>query len=239
MLQIAVCDDCKKDREFLKELLEKYFADKEELYHVSEYSEGQEFVDDYEECRLKADIIFLGIVMEKVNGLDAAKRIRNCDDKVKIIFISRSRDFAVESFEVDALGYLLKPAEWERFERVMDKFLGGFQKACSNSLFIRRGKRGERIPYSEILYLESENTSIYIHLKNGEIIRIYGKLNDYETELQDWNFVRCHRSYIVNLATVISIGQEFLLSNGSKIPIRRKDKKQIRDIFCRYINESL
>lgn len=233
MLKFCICDNNEQDSSFLKQQLENYLSKRYGAWHIYQYKDGSALVDDYEDGSFRADMIFLD--MPEPHSLRIAERIRKLDTFVKIVFTSTSREFAVECFEVDAFSYLAKPIETARLSRVLDKFFAKIKERQQKSLLVKNKNCYDRIPYKDIIYIESKNTSIYVHLQNGKSIRLYMKLGDIEKELRDRSFVRCHQSYIVNMESVESIKNDFILRDGTHIPIRRQDRKQMRTLLYEYI----
>lgn len=238
MLRFAICDDCKTDREEIGKYLNGFFLARNQEISITEYEDGTALSDDYRDGEAMYEMIFLDIFMMHSQGMNIARDIRKYDTKVKIVFATVSTDFAVDSYEVQAFHYILKPVNPEKFTLLIQRFLKEMFADRKQSLLVKNSRRQERISYKDILYIESQNTSIYVHTVDGTVYRLYGKLKDYEEELAGKGFIRCHQSYIVNLKHVRSVEQKFVLNDGTQIPIRRQEVKAMREIYYEYVIET-
>ena len=221
-MRIGICDDSQLDREMIRDLLDLYFADKS-IDVIHEFQEGTAY-----------DIVFLDIYMEKMLGIDVARELRRLHYAGEIVFLTATSDFAVDSYEVQAGGYLLKPHSYEKLCMVMDRVLS----ACDiNTYQIQRRGVVTRIPYHEILYVESRNTRCLLHRKGGGTYTMYKKLGEIEEELYDPRFLRCHQSYLVNMAYVQNADHQFTLFTGDIVLIRQRNLKEIRNRYLDYLKQ--
>ena len=123
MKKIVICDDVEIDRSILRHFLEKYFDDRGEEALVEEYSSGESLTADVEEGYLGMDLLFLDIFMNGINGMETAVKLRALSCTAPIVFLTMSPDFAVESYEVEASGYILKPFSASQLVRLLEKTL--------------------------------------------------------------------------------------------------------------------
>ncbi len=235
MVKIAICDDLVADRKHTLEIIKGYLFKKYIDATFVEFEDGIDLVDEYENKRSTFDIVFLDIFMKHSHGVEVAKKIRKYDTNVIIIFTTTSSDFAVSGYDVDAKGYLLKPLDIEKTEKLLAKIEDSLKEVGDKTLTISTKTKQIKLFFDEVKYLESDNSSIYIYTKNGESIRIYKKLNDVEDYFPKNCFLRCHQSFIVNLNYVKKASNEFILKTGEVIPIRRQDIKKIRDIYSEFV----
>ena len=234
ILEIAICDDSSFDRFVISEMIDDYFKDKSFLYNVTEYGNELTLIDDIEESN-KYDIIFLDIYLNKILGIEVAKKFRAGGFNGKIVFLSASDKYAVESYDVDASGYLLKPHNYAKFCSVIDRLLTGRRK---NMMVIKKRSSIEYIPYDSIRYIESSNTKCMIHCSDGKIHTIYTRLDLIQEELDDRRFLRCHRSYLVNLNYVKCLHESFIMDNDELVLIKKKSIKQIKQEYLEYNSNS-
>ena len=182
------------------------------------------------------DIIFLDIVMPYINGIEAAREIRKGDKEVKLVFLTSSREYAVESYSVKANNYLLKPVDAEALYSCLDELVS---ELVRNEKFIsvRSYETMYRIPLSEIEYLEAQNKHVAIFLRNGSQINSVDPLYSFEDKLtQKDGFFKCHRSYIVNMYCVDSYTPKELVTNSqSRIPISRNVQKEFSNAYFHLI----
>ncbi|WP_299683317.1 LytTR family DNA-binding domain-containing protein [uncultured Tenacibaculum sp.] len=184
------------------------------------------------------DVIFLDIQMPTITGIQLSKIIK---DKINVIFTTAYPQFAIESYELNAVDYLLKPFEFERFYSAILKVKPKeIQNTITNSdefTFIKTdGKNNfERIYTKDIIYVESLKNYVSIHTKENQIIT-YNTLKHFENELSSKQFVKVHKSYIVALEHVIKTDSlTVYLSNGNNLPIGDTYKKQFFDSINKFI----
>lgn len=223
-MKIAICDDYPRTQQ---ELIASLKAHKP-TWKISIFKSGEDLIRTISEENY-FDLIFLDIYMDKLNGIETAKALRNLSCYTAIIFTTTTRDFAVESYQVEALSYLVKPIS----ERDLLIALARFEKHFHPSQ-VRLGN--QLFPVPDVLYLESQDKKVIAHFRKGDTIEWTAKLSDVEHSLIGAQFLRCHRSYIINMDAVNSIiSGSFQLSNGTKVPIRRQNVKEITNHYYRYI----
>lgn len=238
MIRIAICDDEKAQRETLRNFLERYFSGRDYAMILAEYTCGEPLIADYKENTAGYDLIFLDIFMGGIDGMETARSIRKRDIGVPIIFLTTTPDYALEGYDVRAMGYLVKPLVPEKATALLDYFLRAQYSGSQKTLLVREGARGTRIAYREILYIESRNSKLLVHTVDGKEHHVYRKLDEVEQELVGRCFLRCHQSFLVNLAHVCAAEKDsFLLEGGIRISLRRQDAKQLREAYFGYLLE--
>lgn len=238
MVKIAICDDMENDRGRIINCIQTYFEQNPYNYQIFEFDKGSKLVADYMDEYMQYDLIFLDIFIDDEHGIDIAKAIRNYSNDVKIIFMSTSSEFALESYDVFAYSYLLKPVHEPKIVMLMDKFLKESQELQKKLTVTFKGKI-LNICYSDIVYIESKNTAIIIHKKNGEDIKIYDKLCNIEKKLNNKRFLRCHQSYIINMDYVNCVDTEFKTVTEESVLIRKRSLREIKDKYYRYTIEKI
>lgn len=234
MLYIAVCDDVEEDRRKLHGFLETYFTQNPYAYSITDYITGEALCDDCIEGK-RFDLIFLDIFMDGMSGIEAARQLREYNQQSAIIFLTMTPDFALESYDVRAYGYLVKPLDMKKIQRLMNYYLREEYAGRQKTLLVREGSRGVRIAYREIEYIESNRNLLLIHLENGETHRVYAKLVEVEQELNGHGFLRCHQSFLINMERVRAALNDFIMESGIHVPIRQRGAKAIRDSYFEYI----
>lgn len=169
----------------------------------------------------KIDLLFIDINMPDVNGIDLVRSLR---EKPMIIFTTAHKKFAVEGFELDAVDYLLKPIQFERFSRTINKAVEYYQykKMPKNeqSIFVRSEYRMVKVDLADIEYIESLEDYIKIHLTNKEYVLTLMTLKAVLEKLPPDKFKRIHRSYIVSVPKVKSIlNRKILLASSKELPV--------------------
>ena len=232
-MRIAVCDDSSLDRELFVALLYHYFVNKPISNEIIQYENGIDLLHDFEDD-MWFDIVFLDIYMNDLLGIDVAHKLRSLGYRGHIIFLTATADFAVDSYEVEALGYLLKPQSFEKLSQVMDRAI---RTMTTNTYLVKNHSKIIRVPYHEILYIESMNSKCIIHCCNEQHYVIYKRLTTIEHELNDKRFLRCHQSYLVNMDHIHQVDSQFTLVTGDTVAIRQRDLKSIRQAVLHYLDK--
>ena len=217
MLYIGICDD------------EKYFL-----------SEEKEIIIKYM-ANVPYDILFLDVSMAKMDGIKLAKRIREYDNNVYIVFVTAFIDYSLEGYKVDAIRYILKDSEsleksmYECLNTITDRMSSIEQKI---ELEFLEGKK--YIRPNDILYVESNLHKLTFHLRgqSEKNYTMYERLDQIEIKFQNYHFCRSHKSYLVNLKYVQSIERyEITLVNGEKVCVSQPRYKEVREKFICYQGE--
>ena len=231
MLHIAICDDEKDFVDDLRELLNRYSRENGRDFKITPYYDGMELIEKYDPT---IDLIFLDIRMKMVNGLHAARHIRQRDENVGIIFLTTLTQYGLEGYKYQASGYIIKPMKYVRLKAEMDKFIARRQKADSPFLVIANDSGKYRVDLKSIRYVETYNRNLMFHTEQENII-CYKSMREIEKELEDQDFVRCHTSFMVNLFYVKGIKKlDIELITGETIPISQPKRKEFMEKLTAY-----
>ena len=213
-MYIAVVDDEKVIREDICELIEKQRPESS----VEAFSTGEELLAS--EGRF--DIVFLDIQMDGMNGIEAARSLRERQDEIVLIFITGIKEYVFDAFDLYAFQYLLKPLDEKKFAEVLDRAVKeAGRKKEKRGIFIKA--RNLTLAQTDILYIESRGKKVEIHTaRDEESIEIYAAMDELEGQLGE-GFYRCHRAYIVNMAYITEYGGDsILLTNGDKVYLAKR-----------------
>ena len=233
--KIAVCDDVEVERFVLKRQLMSYFQLTGAKAEIREYVSGESLLADIEEGYIWPDLIFLDIYMGNLNGMDTARHLRELEVEAPIVFLTASPDYAVESYEVEAAGYLLKPAREQQTHAILQKLLGEKPRRR----IAVKCKRQFRYPYvDEMVYLESDRHTVRIHMTDGSELVTADKLGELEKKIDDARFMRCHQSYLVNMTHIADVEEDFIMSTGACVPIRVRGRREVLDAYNKYFEKN-
>lgn len=229
-MRIAVCDDDIEELDKLSKLLSGYREKTKAGFSFKTYSDGVALLEDVRKGSF--DFLILDVLMPLVNGVQAAHEIRAFDEQIKIAFLTSSREFAVESYSVEAIAYLLKPATAENLYPILDKLFRAAQKP-EEGLSIRFQNGVANIPFSRIAYVEVMNRTLNFHLTDGGVKKLIAPLSDYEGALLSKPaFIRVHRAFIVNLWQIGELRPSNILTYaGSVVPVSRRLYAQVRKAY--------
>ena len=231
-MNIGVCDENLLDREIVSELLKNYFNEKGIGYSIYNYLSGADLIYDIQDGK-SIDVIFLDIYIGNELGINIARKLREeINFSGQIVFLTSKVDFAIEGYEVNAIGYLLKPITTEKLYMIMDRVT---QKYDVDIYRIKQRKNIITIKFEDIIYVESSNSRCILHSNKGNYT-LYKRLNNIESELRDKRFLRCHQSYLVNMDYIKNADKQFELVNSEFVCIRQRSLKAIRQEYITYLN---
>ncbi len=231
MIHIAICDDEKDFVAYLNELLNQYAAETGQEIKVTAYYDGIELIEKYDTT---IDLIFLDIQMRLVNGLRAAERIRQMDEKVGIIFLTTLTQYGLEGYKYQAANYIIKPMKYVRLKAEMDQWLKKHRKDDSPAMVITNDTGRYKVFLKSLRYVETFNRNLLLHTEQENII-CYKSMKEMEQELQGKGFIRCHTSYIVNLFYVKGVNKlEIELITGEIIPISQPKRRLFMENLAEY-----
>ena len=233
-MKIAICDDDAAFLENISVLLETWAKTKGISLTVYPFQSGDSMLLTLQkECM---DLIFLDVIMPLINGIEIAKELRRNNQITPIIFLSLSKEFAVDSYDVKAFHYLLKPVTAERLFAVLNDFLKTFEK--NQEIFIAQTAEGFcKINLTDVIYLEAQNKEVKVCLSNGSSIKIrelFSKCE--ETFSVHKGFYKCHRSYIINLNCITQFTKTQLTTNAQNvIPISRNNYADFKTTYLEHM----
>ena len=234
MLKIAVCDDSRELLEKVEKNLHEYENVRNTPVTVHTYTNAVDLLDGLK--KTDYDILILDIIMPGFTGMQAAHEIRKFNEEIKIIFLTSSKEFAIESYSVGAYYYLLKPVLKEKLFSVLDKVVSEItskQESCV--IYTHMGI--VNIPFAKIECLEVYNKHLVFHLSDGSTKETRGALTDYENVfLERKEFLKIHRSYILNMDYIHSIeAGEIATYSGKRFPVSRLLAKDIKEHYMNYM----
>lgn len=234
MLKIAVCDDDNGELSHVMALLQQYQARNRLAVRIDAFLSAMELMDALRTTNYQ--LLLLDILMPGFTGIQAAREIRTFDSETKIVFLTSSPEFAVESYGVDAFYYLLKPIREDDLFPVLDRLLQQFRRA-EDTLLLTMPSGVLRLPYSRIEVLEVNSKRLLFYLNDGSVREIPGTLTQYEPQLlARREFVKVHRSYLVNMDDIQHLkGTELITYSGVRVPISRLLSNQVRKDYMDFL----
>lgn len=235
MIRVAFCDDDINELSKMQAFLERYCRERDrEIVHTA-FRSPVELLAEIERG-VRFDILFLDILMPGQNGIETAEEIRNHDRNVKIVFLTSSSEFAVESYAVEAHFYQLKPLWWEGFSRVMDSALEKCRQERESGLILHCKSGITRLDPERLEFCEVIHRTLLFHLSSGKVLESTGSLDELSRRLAPYGcFMRPHRSYLIHLGYVQSISYRTVtMTSLTEIPIPRGKYNEIKDAFLAY-----
>lgn len=235
MIKAAFCDDDESTISEMNTLFDQYCAEHAQKIVSTAFHSPLELLAMTEKGA-HFDILFLDIIMPGQNGINVAREIRQYDRTVKIIFLTSSPEFAVESYTVDAFFYYVKPIGAEAFRRLMDSAISECEKEKKDSLIVRCKNGITRIALEKLIYCEVIGRTLVFHLEGGISLESIGCMDELSNKLERYgNFLRPHRSFLINMEYIQNISYKaILLDNRDTIPIPHGKCSEIKNLYLEY-----
>lgn len=232
-LQIAICDDLEEERVILSRLLRNYARRQGLSLQVHFFVSGEELLQSVRRANA-CQVLFLDIYMPGISGVETARRLRAAGYGASIVFATTSTDHGVDSFEVRASDYLVKPFRQEEVDRALDWCLEHMPEPLRSLSVYAEGETQE-FPLASVLYIEVLGHQSHIHTLRQTVV-VRKSLDDLERAVDSPDFFRCHRSFLVNLNHAERIeSSDFLMSDGARIPISSANLPRARDTFLDWV----
>lgn len=231
MIRIAIAEDEKVCADQLQQYLRRYREEKDTELSVTVFSDGLDLVEHYQP---DWDILLLDIEMPHLDGMTAARKIREMDASVTIIFITNMAKYAIRGYEVDALDFVLKPVSYFAFATKLTKAISAIRRTGQASIVFQYEGGVRRLMADEVRYVEVADHWLHIHTESGTYTSL-GTLKEMEKQLERYCFFRCNKCYLVNLRHVIHMrGNTVTLSGGQELQISRPRKKDFQLALMNY-----
>lgn len=233
MINIAIIEDETEFFPYYNQMISEWTSANGRVCNTVCASSAEEFLFKYQERKI-FDIILLDIRMDGMDGMQLARKIREYDESVKIIFLTGDRDNVLEGYEVNAIRYLLKPIQKEKLMEALNTCVNALQKDGEDFITVKISGESTRIYKKEIISIKVDGHYIHLHAKNRDYTW-KATLKDVQGKLERKRFVMVNRSEIVNLDYVEKITREqCVLENGDVLPISRGAYPLLNDAFMRY-----
>jgi len=223
MIRIGICDDSPAFLQQTKFMID-HWDDGPRGIHTELFEDADAMIQAHRQTPF--DILLLDVVMPLLDGIQAARELREEDKNVKIVFLTSSAEYAVDSYEVKASNYLLKPLSPDKFFACLDELTRELAHTTP-ALLVRSGDSTHHLLLSEIEYVEAHNKQSLFYLIDGRTLISPEPMYSYQETLSAENgFFRCHRSYIVNMDRIDTFTpKEALMRSGCRVPIARNSHK--------------
>ena len=232
MMNIVILEDQEEQAARLQQMLARYAESHPDFSYTSKhYDRSIPLLTEY---KCDADVMFLDIQMPDMLGMDVAKRIRQMDNRVMIMFITMLTQYALEGYSVGAFDYVLKPVRYEEFSTKMDRVCRMLaHQTTSQTLELRTKEDIRRVSADDVTYIEVSNHDILIHT-GSEVYRQWGNLKSYEEKLAAAHFVRCNACYLVNLKYVRGVSGDTVTVHQDELAISKAKRKDFLVALAQY-----
>ena len=232
--RVSICEDSRADAEYIQKIIKDWKEQRRYELLVEHFESAESFLFRYSEDK-SWDILLLDIEMQGMDGVKLAKKIREVDETVQIVFITGFPDFVGEGYEVAALHYLMKPVHKEKLYTVLDRAAKALQhKDTAKKTIVVPTEEGlRRVAVQEIVYAESFAHNVRLTTKT-ESFMVRMSISCMEEMLGE-EYVRCHRSYLVGVKHIARLSKsEIVLDNGKTLPMSRSAVSAVQRAFVAY-----
>ncbi|ETP71913.1 response regulator of the LytR/AlgR family [Lachnospiraceae bacterium JC7] len=237
MVRIAVCDDDRNDRENVCGFLREYLNDRGLEAEVRSFDHPDTLITECEEYR--PHIYILDIVMPMVTGIEAARELRWNQPEAQIIFATSESSYALESFDVNPINYIMKPVDRDKLFATLDLALSRVKEEDEESLTVKIKGGYRTIRTRDLMYVDYRNHVVFFHLSNGEEVQTptlrIGFSEYMEDNISSDYFVRCHESIAVNIAAIDKLTKTSItLRNKEEVPVSKSRYAEVAERYLDY-----
>ena len=230
-MKVTVIDDEAEMLYQIREYLIQFQKEYGEQIEFVTYGKPSLFFKDWD---MEEDILILDVDMPEMNGFDVAKKVRERDQKVIIMFVTNMAQFAIRGYEVEAIDYVIKPLGYHDFAQKMKKAMRYLERDKEHKIILETTSGKQPIRISEIIYIEVVKHYLYFHTTNGTY-EVRGAMREIEKQYYEKHFRRCSQSYLVNLAHVKAINGNEVMLTEKELLISRNRKNEFIHAFTCYV----
>jgi len=229
-MRIVICEDNESMQEQLKAIITDWSNNRMFSIDIDCFPNAEAFVFAWPDTHY--DLAFLDIEMMAMKGTELARYIRQTDKNIQIVFITSHRQYALTGYDVNALHYLIKPASASKILPILDKAYSIWKTTHASYIIIPEESGKRKVSLGDVFSISMDSHTAKLSLLN-ETYEVRRTLDDFINELPA-NFMRIHRSHIVNLYKIDSVYKDSLvLSNNEKLPISRSNVKDVTNAFIK------
>lgn len=239
-LNIAICDDEKKDIELLEKNILQYNIETDNNIIVSSFLSANELLSDYDNHPY--NVVLLDIEMPCINGMELGKRLREMDDNLFIVFTTSYPEYMQDNFEVQPFQFLTKPIDHNDVCKLFNNIINKINRSSKSIVIIDSENEKQFVALNDILFISSmkeKKSYIRYQLFDKEFVS-RGTLSEIEHQLATRGFVSPSRGFLVNVKQIQAMkSTSIILKNGFEIPISRRRAKELQQIYTQYIIDIL
>lgn len=235
-MKIAIVEDQAFEQETLNSYLKEACVKRQIPLEVTCFNDGIAIVSNYD---FAYDVIYLDVEMAILDGMATARKIRERDKEVLIVFVTNHSQVAIQGYSVEAVDFLLKPLTAFVFEEHFKKILRKLPQEEKKALYIRHKGQTTKIQPEDITYIENEAHTIYLHHVDGGVTQTSGTMKQMEALLEGQPFFRSNSCYIVNLAHIERVEGNNAYISGIPLQVSRPRKKAFLAALTNYIGDEL
>lgn len=234
MIKIAIIEDDAKQETELRTYLTKYFSDLRRPIEIASFDRADAFLHGFD--RHRYNMIFMDIEMPGTNGMDASKLLRQKDEDVLLFFVTNLAQYALESYEVSAFDYIVKPVNYYNLALKMKRALRLLRNTNDETILVNSVDGQRILSVSDIRYVEIMGHNVIYHTTKGNLSVGYGSLKSIRAQLEPYNFALCDRSFLVNLKFVTGVNKADLYVGSDVLKIARSRRTEFMLTLTKYFS---
>lgn len=234
-MTICYCEDESAQAKVFSIKIDQWAKNKNIAVHTDLFESAEEYLFQAEQNTY--DVIFLDISMRGQNGMELARKIREKEKDVVLVFVTSDASYVFDGYEVGAYRYLMKPVDEKKLWEILDYARMQREVEEENYILVKKDSQSVRVNLNDVLYMEAQKHYVNLYLEDQESINIKTVFAELLQEMQEKSdtVLATHRSYAVNIEKVVRIGRmECVLADGSVIPVSRSFYKEVNEAFIRY-----
>lgn len=237
MIQISIVEDQPTDRDLLVDYFTRFEKETGKQVSFSLFQDGESFLAGYDPSACQMVLLDIDLGKNKENGLEVAKKLREKDPNVLLIFMTNLAQYAIAGYQVQAVDYILKPITYWDFSARIGKALARFEKTHRTKVIVSGFDNRLVVEVRNIYYIEVDNHKLIYHTKTGDYPS-YGSLKEISNEFEECGFAKCNSCFLVNLSYVEKVEGYDCYVAGHKLLISHPKRKDFLDALNRYLSES-
>ncbi|MGL5378851.1 LytR/AlgR family response regulator transcription factor [Clostridium sp.] len=233
MIKIAICDDEDIFINKYMKIISNIKKNKNYGIEIFTFNSGEELLKYIFINKVKFDLVFLDIIMKEINGIETARKIKEIYELTEIVLLTSSKEYALDAYDVKVFNYIIKSSQ--QLESKINEAIKHCYSKINDYIIINNKSSIEKIEICKIVYIESNKRKLIITTTDSKH-EIYEKLDNIYNKIENYGFIKTHKSYIINMNFIKRIdSKEVITTKEEVIPISRGNSSTVKEKFMKYL----